>query len=68
VTTSNDGKTWGKPVAAGKGEGARTDIVIASPAKTKFVRITQTDASAGLPNWSITNLRVYEAPAVAATK
>ena len=62
VTVSMDGKTWSKPVATGKGTGARTDITFAST-RTKFVRITQTDAVTDAPPWSITWLRVYEAPA-----
>ena len=59
VTVSMDGKTWGKPVATGKGTGARTDITF-TPTRAKFVRITQTDTVADAPNWSITFLRVFE--------
>ena len=62
VTLSLDGKTWSKPVAAGKGSGARTSITFA-PTRARFVRLTQTDAVADAPPWSITNLRVYERPA-----
>ena len=61
VQVSEDGKTWGEPVAVGKGEGLRTTITFA-PARAKFVRITQTDGAPGTPAWSIRNLRVYEAP------
>ena len=61
VQVSEDGKTWGEPVAAGKGEGLRTTITFA-PARAKFVRITQTDVAPGTPAWSIRNLRIYEAP------
>jgi len=64
VTLSTDGKTWTKPVATGKGTGARTDITF-TPTRAKFVRITQTDAADGAPAWSITNLRVYEKPLAA---
>jgi mono/diheme cytochrome c family protein len=64
VTLSMDGKTWTKPVAAGKGAGARTIITFA-PTRAKFVRITQTEAVDGGPPWSITSLRVYERPAAA---
>jgi len=59
VTVSMDGKTWGKPVATGRGTGARTDITF-TPTRAKFVRITQTDTVADAPNWSITFLRVFE--------
>jgi len=64
VTVSTDGKTWSKPVATGKGTGTRTDIVL-TPTRAKYVRVTQTDTvtETPAPNWSITNLRVYEAPA-----
>ena len=61
MQVSEDGKTWGEPVAVGKGEGLRTTITFA-PARAKFVRITQTDGAPGTPAWSIRNLRVYEAP------
>jgi glucosylceramidase len=66
VTVSTDGTTWSKPVAIGKGTGARTEIVL-TPTRAKFVRVTQTDSltETPVPNWSITNLRVYEAPATA---
>ena len=57
-----DGTTWSKPVAEGKGEGARTTITF-PPNRAKFIRITQTDAVAEAPAWSIRNLRIYEAPA-----
>ena len=41
---SPDGKSWGKPVATGKGTGPRTEIVFpAQPAK--FIRITQTGSA-----------------------
>ena len=39
---SLDGTNWGKPVAEGKGTGARTSIAFA-PARAKFIRVTQTD-------------------------
>jgi mono/diheme cytochrome c family protein len=62
VQVSVDGKSWSKPVLAGKGEGQRTTITFA-PTRAKFVRITQTEAVADAPAWSIRNLRIYEAPA-----
>jgi mono/diheme cytochrome c family protein len=61
VQTSADGKTWSKPVAEGKGEGMRTTVTF-TPVRAKFVRITQTDTVADAPMWSVSNLRVYEAP------
>jgi hypothetical protein len=67
VQVSADGTTWSTPVAAGKGEGVRTMISFA-PARARFVRITQTEAAADAPPWSMRNLRLYEAPASAAKK
>jgi mono/diheme cytochrome c family protein len=59
VQVSQDGKTWSKPVATGKGQSRHTTIAFA-PTRAKFVRITQTDTAAGAPEWSISNLRVYQ--------
>jgi mono/diheme cytochrome c family protein len=61
VTVSLDGKTWSKPVATGRGQGRHTTIAF-SPARAKFVRITQTDTVPDVPEWSVSNLRVYQAP------
>jgi mono/diheme cytochrome c family protein/glucose/arabinose dehydrogenase len=60
VEVSMDGTNWGKPVAEGKGAGARTTVTFA-PTRAKFVRVTQTDAGEGAPNWTVSNLKVYEA-------
>ena len=62
VQVSTDGTTWSKPVAEGKGEGARTTIAFA-PTRAKFVRITQTDTVPTRRHGRSANLRVYEAPA-----
>ena len=62
VQVSMDGKKWSKPVAEGQGTGPRTTITFA-PARARFVRITQTDNIAGAPQWSIRNLRIFEARA-----
>jgi mono/diheme cytochrome c family protein len=59
VQVSMDGKTWGAPVAEGKGSSART-IISFKPVSAKFVRITQTDSVENAPVWSIMNLRLYE--------
>jgi hypothetical protein len=61
VELSDDGKTWGQPVATGNGFHAITDILFA-PAKGKFIRITQTGSVNGL-YWSIHELAIY-APGV----
>ncbi|HYR58155.1 MAG TPA: discoidin domain-containing protein, partial [Chthoniobacteraceae bacterium] len=63
VELSADGQTWGKPVATGKGVGAVTDIVF-PPAKTKFIRITQTGEVKG-NFWSIHELNIFAAKASA---
>jgi hypothetical protein len=67
LQVSEDGSTWSKPVAEGKGKGAHTTVSFA-PTRAKFVRLTQTDTVADAPPWSIRNLRIYEAPATPATK
>jgi mono/diheme cytochrome c family protein len=60
VEASLDGSKWGKPVAEGKGAGTRT-IVAFAPVRAKFVRITQTDTVDNGPNWTMTNVRLFEA-------
>ncbi len=59
VILSADGTTWSKPVAKGKGDGPVTEIAFA-PAKTKFIKITQTGAVNGL-FWSIHELQIFAA-------
>ena len=65
VALSADGKAWGKPVATGKGGSAVTDIAF-TPAKAKFIKITQTGSVNGL-FWSIHELQVFAAAAGAAS-
>jgi mono/diheme cytochrome c family protein len=60
VQTSMDGRTWSSPVAQGQGQGSRTTITFPAT-RARFVRITQTDNVAGAPQWSIRNLRMFEA-------
>jgi mono/diheme cytochrome c family protein/glucose/arabinose dehydrogenase len=59
VELSDDGKTWGKPVAEGKGTPGVMDITFPA-AKAKFLRITQTGklAPASGPFWSIHELEL----------
>lgn len=54
---SLDGKEWGKPMLEGKGDSALTELTLPKPAKTKFIRITQTGAVKGL-YWSVHELDV----------
>jgi mono/diheme cytochrome c family protein len=58
VQLSDDGQSWGPPVASGKGDRPLTDIHF-PPAKAKFVRITQTGSVDGL-FWSIHELRLFQ--------
>ena len=58
VRLSMDGSSWGEPAASGKGDGPVTTITFA-PAKTKFIRITQTGAVNNL-YWSIHELEIYQ--------
>lgn len=58
VTLSDDGATWGKPVAAGKGTSGVTNIEF-STARTKFIRITQTVPKTGGTYWSIHELQIF---------
>ena len=67
LQVSEDGSTWGQPVAEGKGKGAHTTVSFA-PTRAKFVRLTQTDSAADAPPWSIRNLKIYEAPSTPATR
>jgi mono/diheme cytochrome c family protein len=59
VETSLNGTTW-TPVASGQGQGATTIITFA-PAQAKFIKLTQTAATDGLPPWSMTQLKILEA-------
>jgi len=61
VDVSMDGTKWSaKPVATGASNAATTTITFA-PVRAKFVRITQTAAVENAPNWSMTNVRLFEA-------
>ena len=60
VQVSMDGKTWGKPVAEGKGAGSTT-IATFAPVQAKFVRVTQTGTNAEGSAWSVLGFRVYVA-------
>ena len=60
VETSLNGTTWTQ-VAIGSGTGATTAITF-KPTQAKFIRLTQTATTEGAPPWSITQLKVLEAP------
>jgi mono/diheme cytochrome c family protein len=58
VQVSMDGKSWGKPVAEGKGAGATT-LATFAPVQAKFVRVTQTGKMEDGSAWSVLGFRVY---------
>jgi hypothetical protein len=60
VTVSTNGTTWSAPVATGEGTGQTTVISFPS-VQAKFVRITQTAATADAPPLSIQRLRFFAA-------
>ncbi len=59
VELSNDGSAWEKPVLQGEGNNAVTELIFPKPAKTKFIRITQTGEAKGT-FWSIHELEVLK--------
>jgi len=61
VEVSTDGATW-KTVAEGKGTGTATRITFA-PVRAKFVKITQTAATADAPPWMIQRFSLFDIPA-----
>jgi mono/diheme cytochrome c family protein len=62
VQVSMDGRSWGAPVAEGKGS-TRLTIATFSPVQAKFVRITQTGSGESPLPWSVLAFRVYQADA-----
>jgi hypothetical protein len=60
VQLSNDGINWAAAVAEGEGVPGVTTVAF-PPVTAKFVRITQTAASADVP-WSVRLLRFYAVP------
>ena len=36
-------------------------MVTFSPTRAKFIRVTQTDTTENAPNWTVSNLKIYEA-------
>jgi mono/diheme cytochrome c family protein/glucose/arabinose dehydrogenase len=66
LQVSADGRTWSPPVAEGQGAGVTTAINFA-PTRTRFVRMIQTGSDTSAPAWFIRNIRLFQAPAPAAT-
>jgi mono/diheme cytochrome c family protein len=58
VQMSMDGRSWGAPVAEGKGTGTPT-VITFRPVRAKFVRVTQTAKEENAPPWSVLAFRVY---------
>jgi hypothetical protein len=65
VELSEDGQSWAPPVAKGTGSNGST-IIDFPPAKTRWIRITQTGKTPGT-YWSIHELQVL-APAGKVTR
>jgi len=63
VELSNDGETWGQPIATGRGTNPVTEIIFDST-KARFIRITQTGSVNGL-FWSIHELQIFKPGAMA---
>ncbi|MDF1861446.1 MAG: discoidin domain-containing protein [Verrucomicrobiales bacterium] len=59
IELSNDGQKWGRAVAKGKGETAKTQIEFPAQ-EAKFIKITQTGENRLY--WSIHDLEVLKAP------
>lgn len=57
VRLSDDGKTWGAPVAIGPGE-PTTQLQIPHPVSAKFIRITCADKT-GWSSWAVDELEFY---------
>jgi hypothetical protein len=63
VHVSMDGRSWGTPIAKGKGTGTPT-IITFRPVQAKYVRITQTEQAPNALPWSVLAFRVYAAGGV----
>ena len=61
---SMDGITWSAPVAEGRGTGPSMAIVF-TPARAKFVRITQTADEPNAPSWNMQQMQLYEMRSIA---
>ncbi len=60
VEISPDGKTWGEPIAKGRGN-ARTTEILFPAVTTKFIRLTLTTAARGR-FWSIHDVQLLRPP------
>jgi hypothetical protein len=63
IELSMNGTEWEKPVLQGSGEAGAIEYVLPKPAKTKFIRISQTGEAKGT-FWSIHELEVLTAARV----
>jgi len=59
VQVSNDGTTWGAPVAQGAGQTPMTTIAF-TPVMAKFIRITQTGTAPGAELWGVARVTVLQ--------
>jgi hypothetical protein len=60
VQVSDDGSTWGAPIAQGAGTTPSTTISFA-PVRARFVRITQTGSARNNEMWGIQQIKIYRA-------
>ena len=58
IFVSSDGKSWGKPIAKGKGT-AVTKVTFAKPVAQRFIKIVQTARAKYL--WSLDEIRLTPA-------
>jgi hypothetical protein len=59
VQVSNDGTSWGAPIAQGSG-GTPTTTITFRPVQARFIRITQTGTAVRNEWWAIQRIRVYQ--------
>lgn len=58
---SMDGNTW-TTVSRGTGEEGTQIIALDQPTEARFVRVNQTAATPGAPDWQIQGIRLYKQP------
>jgi hypothetical protein len=51
VTVSDDGSTWGNPIAKANGSGQVTTVTLTSPASARYIRITMNSGATSTTHW-----------------
>jgi mono/diheme cytochrome c family protein len=67
VLVSTNGTSWSKPVGVASAAPGSVAIGFA-PVRARFIRITETHAPANALAWSVSNLRLYQAPSMPAKR